>query len=73
MILAKAPLIVTKQVLSFNFKIVSNFTRLMAREMTYNNLIRNISRGIYAKYQHKSCYYLYKFSRLISVYKKNWF
>ena len=35
------------------FKIVSNFTRLTAREITWN-----ITRGIYAKYHYKSCYYV---------------
>ena len=33
----------------------------MAHEITYNKF-RNITRGIYAKYHLKSCYYLYKYS-----------
>ena len=43
---------------SWYFKIVSNFTRLTAREIMYNKF-RNITCGIYAKYHFKSCYYLY--------------
>ena len=43
---------------SWYFKIVSNFTHLTAREITYNNFI---TREIYAKYHYKSYYYLYKY------------
>ena len=39
------------------FKIVSNFTRLAAREITYNNF--EISLVVY---HYKSCYYLYSYT-----------
>ena len=39
-------------------RIVSNFTRLTAREITYNNF--EISYEVFMpKYHYKSCYYLY--------------
>ena len=42
------------------FEIVSNFTHLTAREITYNNFEISLRYLNYAKYQHKSCYYLYE-------------
>ena len=42
-------------------KLSQNFTRLTAREITYNNFeISLVVQCIYAKYPYKSCYYLYK-------------
>ena len=47
---------------SWYFKIVSNYTCLTAHEI-FLQQFRNITRGIYAKNQYKSSYYLYKFPK----------
>ena len=45
-----------KNYYSWHFKIVSNFTRLAAREITYNNF--EISLVVFMP-KYKSCYYLF--------------